>query len=274
MLCKTVSLWITINLLYILNNFLYSADWHGRCWVPAVCRHRREILVSSASLGASSLDWAALALVATGTAAVYRALALIQTCHLCCCCHQPWTQIGRELPRNQSSRILCCYTQHRLHLILNLLSLQLECESPCVWAVSRVSPVAVWRSESAWAQLHSYSAALHTWGQCPPVSGRTETINTATQAATHLPSPPPPHLQPCTWHLSCLYQLCMNSEQHKGGYPTPSESTICSLSWLTHNYFAGNIAFGWPIEPFFVNLTQMQNYNDKGKMSMGQVWAA
>ena len=130
------------NLLYILNNFLYSADWHGRCWVPAVSRHRREILVSSASLGASSLDWAALALVATGTAAVYRALALIQTCHLCCCCHQPWTQIGRELPRNQSSRILCCYTQHRLHLILNLLSLQLECESPCVWAVSRVSPVA------------------------------------------------------------------------------------------------------------------------------------
>ena len=152
MLCKTVSLWITINLLYILNNFLYSADWHGRCWVPAVCRHRREILVSSDSLGASSLDWAALALVATGTAAVYRALALIQTCHLCCCCHQPWTHIGRELPRNQSSRILCCYTQHRLHLILNLLSLQLECESPCVWAVSRVSPAAVWRSESAWAQ--------------------------------------------------------------------------------------------------------------------------
>ena len=34
-------------------------------------------------------------------------------------------------------------TLHRLHLILNLLSLQLECESPCVLAVSRVSPVAV-----------------------------------------------------------------------------------------------------------------------------------
>ena len=90
----------------------------GVCTLQARARDF-EILVSSDSLGASSLGWAALALVTTGTAAVQGLGPHTATCAAAAgwraINHQPWTQISSKLSRNQSSRIL--NTPH-----LNLLS--------------------------------------------------------------------------------------------------------------------------------------------------------